>query len=238
MQIYLFDHQGVYRGQQEARLSPARLQNPDGSPNYLLPANATTVQPPLTAEGQVAVFDGQAWRVESDRRGQVAYAITDGNPSVIQTVGAMPEGLTLTPPPGRRYAWDVATGSWLPDMAAIRADADAVIDAQADARLAPYISLTPGRAMTYLAKEAQARQYLAADNPDPAAYPLIAGEVGITADTAQAVAETILAMAQAWHVMGAAVEAVRLAAKKAVRTAANPEAVQVVLGGLAWPQAE
>ncbi|OLN24852.1 putative tail fiber assembly protein [Desulfovibrio sp. DV] len=233
---YLYDAQGVFLGQCEARLSPARPQNPDGSPNYLQPANTTDAMPPLVGNGQVPVFDGEAWRVVEDHRGQVAYATADGQPMTILAVGPLPEGATLTPPPSRRHTWDAATASWQPDMAAIQADAEAAIDAQADALLAPYISLTPGRAMTYLAKEAQARQFLAAENPDPADYPLIAGEVGITADTAKAVAETILDMAQAWHSMGAAIEAVRLTAKKQVRQAQTPEAVQAVLNAIVWPK--
>ncbi|HML55375.1 MAG TPA: hypothetical protein PKC79_14875 [Solidesulfovibrio magneticus] len=234
--FYLYDAQGVFLGQGEARLSPARPHNPDGSPNYLQPANATDLPPPLVGNGQVPVFDGEAWRVEEDHRGQVAYATADGRPLAILAVGALPEGATLTPPPSRRHTWDAVTAAWQPDMAAIQTDAEAVIDAQADALLAPYISLTPGRAMTYLAKEGQARQFLEAAAPEPADYPLIAGEVGITADTAKAVAETILAMAKAWHVMGGAIEAVRLAAKKQVRQAPTPEAVQAVLAGIAWPE--
>ena len=238
MNLYLYDSQGVLLGETEARVSPARPQNPDGSPNYLFPANCTATQPPVTAAGQVAVFDGQAWRVEEDHQGRTAYATADGRATVLQAVGPLPEGITLTPFPGRHYAWDAATASWQPDMAAIRAVAENAIDAQADALLTPYMSLTPGRAMTYLAKEAQATAYLAKENPDPAAYPLITGEVGITADTPQAVAETILAKSQAWHAVGAAIEAVRLAAKKKVREAATPEAVQAVCDAIVWPALE
>lgn len=237
MQLYLYDSQGAYIGRQEARRSPARPQNPDGSPNYLWPANATDVPPPLVGEGQIPVFDGEAWRVEEDHRGQVAYATADGQPRPILAIGPLPEGATLVPPPSRRHAWDAATASWQPDMAAIQADAEAAIDAQADALLAPYMTLTPGRAMTYLAKEAQARQFLAAVEPDPADYPLIAGEVGITADTARAVAETILAMSQSWHALGAVIESVRLTAKKRVRQAQTPEAVQAELAAVVWPKA-
>jgi len=182
------------------------------------------------------VFDGQAWRVVEDHRGKIAYAITTRQPVAIQTVGPVPEGYTLTPPPSRFHTWDGA--AWLPDMPAIRASAEAVIDAQADALLAPYMTLTPGRAMTYMAKEAQARQFLEAASPDPADYPLIAGEVGITGDTPQAVAETILAMSRAWHSMGAAIESVRLAAKRDAREAQTPEAVQAVLDAITWPGAQ
>ena len=235
MILYCYDASGVYTGPISPRLSPARPLI-DGQPNYLRPANATDVVPPTLAEGQAAVFDGQTWRVVEDHRGAVVYDTATRQAATVRSLGPLPEGYTATPPPSARHTWDGA--SWQPDMAAIRADAEAVIDAQADAQLAPYISLTPGRAMTYQAKEAQASAYLAATDPDPAAYPLIAGEVGITADTPRAVAETILAMSRSWHAMGAAIEAVRLAAKKRVREAQTPEAVQAVCDALAWPVLE
>ncbi len=234
MILYCYDDAGLYTGPVSPRLSPARPMI-DGQPNYLCPANTTDVPPPGLAEGQAAVFDGQAWRVVEDHRGAVVYDTATKRAATVRAVGPIPEGHTLSAPPGRLYSWDGA--AWRPDMAAIRAEAEAAIDAQADACLAPYLSLTPGRAMTYQAKQAQAAAFLAAENPDPAAYPLLTGEVGITADTPQAVAETILAASRAWQALGAAIEAVRLAAKKQVRAAVSPEAVQAVLGGLTWPKA-
>jgi len=230
--LYCYDDSGLFTGPISPPLSPARPFI-DGQPNYLRPANVTDLAPPALAEGQAAVFDGQAWRVVEDHRGKIAYAITTRQPVAIQTVGPVPEGYTLTPPPSRFHTWDGA--AWQPDMAQVRASAEAVIDAQADALLAPYMTLTPGRAMTYMAKESQARQFLEAVSPDPADYPLINGEVGITGDTPQAVAETILAMSRAWHSMGAAIESVRLAAKKNTREAQTPEAVQAVLDAVTWP---
>ena len=232
MILYCYDDSGLFTGPISPPLSPARPFI-DGQPNYLRPANVTDLAPPALAEGQAAVFDGQAWRVVEDHRGKIAYAITTRQPVAIQTVGPVPEGYTLTPPPSRFHTWDGA--AWQPDMAQVRASAEAVIDAQADALLAPYMTLTPGRAMTYMAKESQARQFLEAVSPDPADYPLINGEVGITGDTPQAVAETILAMSRAWHSMGAAIESVRLAAKKNTREAQTPEAVQAVLDAVTWP---
>lgn len=238
MKLHLYDAQGVFLGSQEARLSPARPQNPDGSPNYLFPANTTAMQPPVLLAGQAAVWDGQAWRVAEDHRGATVYATASGQAQVLQAVGPVPEGYTLTPPSSRYDAWDAASASWQPDMVRVQAQAEAFIDSQADALLAPYMTLTPGRAMTYLAKEAQATAFLAAENPDPAAYPLIAGEVGITADTPKAVAETILAMSRAWHAMGAAIESVRLTAKKKTREATTAGEVQAVLDAIAWPTPE
>lgn len=233
MILYCFDANGLYTGPVSPRLSPARPMI-DGQPNYLRPEGTTDVPPPVLAEGQAAVFDGQAWQVVADYRGAVLYDTATKQAFTVRTVGPIPQGYTQAPPPGRHYIWDGT--AWQPDMTAIRAEAEAAIDAQADAQLAPFISLTPGRAMTYQAKQAQAEAFLAATDPDPADYPLIAGEVGITAETAQGVAEVVLAMSRSWHAMGAAIESVRLAAKKQVREAAKPEAVQAVLDGLAWPE--
>ncbi|MBI4804472.1 MAG: hypothetical protein HY795_04470 [Desulfovibrio sp.] len=236
MKLYIYDEQGAHLGEVEARLSPARPQNLDGSPNYLYPANSTELPPPLVGTGQVPMFDGEAWRVEEDHRGQIAFNTATLQPVWIQNVGPVPEGYTLITPPSLLHVWDGS--AWQPNMDAIRSSAEATIDAQADALLAPYMTLTPGRAMTYMAKEAQATAFLAATNPNPADYPLIAGEVGITADTPKAVAETILSMSRAWHAMGALIETVRLTAKKRVREAQTPDAVQVILDGITWPKAE
>ena len=233
MLLYTYDNDGVLIGTKEARLSPARIHNDDGSPNWLIPAMSTELAPPMTAPGQVAVFDGENWRVEKDHRGQLAFVTATRQPTPVTALGPIPEGCTLLPPPGVHYTWDGA--AWQPDMGAIRAAAEAAIDAQADAQLEPYMTLSPGRAMTYMAKEAQAREFLAVAEPDLADFPLIAGEVGITAETAQGVAETILTMSRAWHSVGAAIESARLGAKAAVRKAATPEAVQDVFSGLAWP---
>jgi len=231
--LYCYDDSGLFTGPISPPLSPARPMI-GGQPNYLRPAGTTDVPPPALAEGQAAVFDGQTWRVTEDHRGKIAYATNTRQAVAIRTVGPVPEGYTLIQPPSRFHVWDGA--SWQPDMDQLRAHAEAAIDAAADAQLSPFISLTPGRAMTYQAKQAQAEAFLAATEPDPADYPLIAGEVGITADTAHGVAEVVLAMSRNWHAMGAAIEAVRLAAKKQAREALTPEAVREVLDGLVWPE--
>ncbi len=99
-----------------------------------------------------------------------------------------------------------------------------------------------GQEMTYLAKEAEAREYLracAADQtPQPADYPLIAGEVGVTAATLKAVAEAIIAKATAWRQLGARVENARLAAKQRIRAAASPAGIEAAEAATVWPPEE
>lgn len=108
------------------------------------------------------------------------------------------------------------------------------IDAEAEAVRAQYITPGSGQAMVYGAKQAEARAYQAAGEPaDLADYPLIAAEVGTTAPTAAEIAALWLAMEAQWVQAAAAIEALRLSAKAAVREAApeDREAAAVV----AWP---
>ncbi len=126
-----------------------------------------------------------------------------------------------------------------PPLAEVQAAALAAIDRQAEALRQELI--TPGEAQmaTYQRKEAQARAWLAAqaagESPDINAieYCLIAAEVGITGADADEVAQVIVATADVWWRFGAAIEAVRLAAKRDVRQAVD--AAAAVVDGLDWP---
>ncbi len=99
-----------------------------------------------------------------------------------------------------------------------------------------------GQEMTYLAKEAEARACLRAfgadQTPRAADYPLLSKEVGITAATLAAVAQLVATRADAWRVLAGQIEAVRLAAKKQIRTAPSKAAVETIMTSLAWPAAE
>lgn len=55
MKIYNYDKNGIYTGESVADESPLEAGI------YLIPANATTIKPPTTADNEVAVFDGQLW---------------------------------------------------------------------------------------------------------------------------------------------------------------------------------
>lgn len=131
-------------------------------------------------------------------------------------------------------------------LAGEKAAATARIDARAESLCNQVI--TPGSAQMarYQRKEGQARDYLAAlaagTLPEDAtsradAYPAVYGEVGITAETPEAVAATIVAIAAAWWSYGDAIEAARLAGKRAVEAAGTPEAVAAAEAAVAWPAA-
>ena len=74
---------------------------------WLIPANATSIEPPSTNDGEVAIFDGTSWSVVEDKRG-VYYSILtqevleNYNPletppdSTRETPPEIPEGKILT----------------------------------------------------------------------------------------------------------------------------------------------
>ena len=103
-----------------------------------------------------------------------------------------------------------------------RADLAAAV---AEARAA-YITTLPGQQMIYLAKEAEARAYIADPAPDLANYPLLSAEVGITAPDAWQLAQIWLAMADLWCNAAAQIEAWRLGAAAAIDAARSVAAVQ------------
>ena len=108
------------------------------------------------------------------------------------------------------------------------------IDEAAEAARLRYITGGSGQAMTYQQKAAEAAAALAATDPDPADYPLIVAEIGITAPTLLEVATVIDGAYQQWRVVGAAIEALRLGGKAAVAAAMTVEDVQVA-ADITWP---
>lgn len=110
----------------------------------------------------------------------------------------------------------------------------AEIDAAAERERLRYITPGAGQAMTYQAKVEEARALaMETEDPDPAHYPLLSAEIGITAPSLAEVASVVVAAYQQWQMIGAAIEAARLGAKRAVdlaETLADLDAIEVT-----WP---
>jgi hypothetical protein len=108
------------------------------------------------------------------------------------------------------------------DLGPLRLAAKARVDREAEeARL---MLVTPGaaQAMVYLAKQTEARRFVA----DATVGPLMTAEIGLTAPDADALAALWLAMEQAWLEAAAAVEVKRFTAKAAIDAATHPAAVE------------
>lgn len=97
------------------------------------------------------------------------------------------------------------------------------IDAEAEATRLNFITAGSGQAMTYQQKSQEAAAVLADQEPTAEKYPLLAAEIGITAETLEEVAQIVDAAYQAWRVVGGRIEGLRLGAKAAVTAALTVE---------------
>lgn len=122
-----------------------------------------------------------------------------------------------------------------PDLDELKGLLKSAIDAQAEIERLRYITPGAGQAMTYAQKAEEARLCLAANNPDAADYPLLAAEIDITANTLVGVAQIVAAANAQWLQIGAAIEAARLATKKAISEAETLEVAQVAASSVMWP---
>lgn len=91
-------------------------ESPREPGKFLIPANATTVVPPVPPAGKARVWNGEEWGYRDDNRGKTMYSVTDSRQTstMSNVLGAnVPEGWTLTPPPdAEKYTF--VGGEWLP----------------------------------------------------------------------------------------------------------------------------
>lgn len=101
--------------------------------------------------------------------------------------------------------------------ASARANVNGVIS---DLRLL-FITDLPGQSMIYKEKEDEAVRYKAAVMPNVSDYPWIEKEVGITAGTAEGVADVFIALAEAWRTVGSSLEQIRVRANTSIAAATS-----------------
>ena len=89
--------------------------------------------------------------------------------------------------------------------------------------------------MVYLEKAEEARAYQAATNPIAADYPFLKAEADALAMDIAGFAAIVLQNRDAWTVAAADIEAIRAAAKAAVRAAPDQSAIDTILNSLNWP---
>ena len=111
---------------------------------------------------------------------------------------------------------ETATSDGL-ERARIAARAD--LAAWIDTARRQLITVLPGQDMIYLAKEAEARRWLADPAPNPAEYPLLSAEVRITAPDGHSLSQLWLNMSALWISAAAQLEALRLSTSAAIEAA-------------------
>ncbi|WGG58173.1 hypothetical protein [Brucella intermedia] len=117
----------------------------------------------------------------------------------------------------------------------IKAELKSGVDIAAETERLKYITPGAGQAMTYQQKVDEARAFKAASNPQTSDYLILSSEVGITAETLSEVADVVLAAFAQWQQIGAAIEAVRLGAKRDIDAAADEAAARSIVDAIEWP---
>jgi len=105
-------------------------------------------------------------------------------------------------------------------LSTLQSEAADRIDALSGKTRLKYVTVSPGQEMTYTAKLADAKAYIAAAYPvDATPYTWIATEATMTGATPTQVADLIVYTAGLWGAVGATIEGSRQAAKMAVNAA-------------------
>lgn len=80
-----------------------------------MPGNSTDIEPEQELEGYVLIFNGDKWEQREDHRGMTAYAISDRKASIVDYIGDIREGFTLSIPSTQFDKWD--GNKWVTDTA-------------------------------------------------------------------------------------------------------------------------
>lgn len=115
--IYEYDHNGEYL---ESDKPVYARESPLEPGVFLIPANATAVAPPEAVAGKARIFDGAAWTLAEDHRGETVWRKADALAVTVDWIGAVGEGYTALEPCAYP-AWDAEAGAWSADDAAVAA---------------------------------------------------------------------------------------------------------------------
>jgi hypothetical protein len=126
------------------------------------------------------------------------------------------------------------------ELARIKAEATAHVDATAETARLLWLTPGSGQSLVYSQKREEAQAFLAAYPTPPATeppasdWPLLEHEVGPELPSLFAVATAILAVADEWTAAAGEIERLRLGAKRAIATATTP-ADAWALAAITWP---
>ena len=121
------------------------------------------------------------------------------------------------------------------DIMVIKTALRQAVDALAETEHLKYITPDHGQAMTYQQKVAETQAFNVTTSPQAADYPLLSSEVGITTPTLGEVVDIVLAAYAQWQQIGAAIEGIRLRAKRDIDAAENEAAARAVMDAIVWP---
>ena len=97
MQIYNYNDNGIYTGPSNAKPDPLVMGG------WLIPRNATTIQPPVTGVNESARFSNGSWVTLIDFRGHSVWRKSNATHFVVTDFGPIPVDYTLLDPTGTEY---------------------------------------------------------------------------------------------------------------------------------------
>jgi len=122
-----------------------------------------------------------------------------------------------------------------PTLEELKVQLRSALDTAAEFERLKYITPGAGQAMTYQAKAAEAKAFVASEDPQPSDFPMLSAEVGITADSLAEVAQIVVAAYAQWQMIGAEIESARLGGKAAIASAEDADAAQAAYDAVIWP---
>lgn len=125
------------------------------------------------------------------------------------------------------------------ELAAVTAEEEAAIDADAVAAKQKYASPLLLQGGTYRDKYDDAKAYLSANpatrDADPAVFPYVLAEAAARGVSGEQVAQDIVAQGDFWRRINGRIEAIRVTKKAEVRAASTVEAKRAVRATIQWP---
>jgi len=108
--IYIFNSQT-----RELIGSAVADESPLEPGKYLMPTDATNIEPPEFGKKEIAVFVNNVWQVKPDWRGVQLFKTADGALTSITEIGVAPSDIDATeiPQPDETYSW--GKGKWVID---------------------------------------------------------------------------------------------------------------------------
>ena len=143
------------------------------------------------------------------------------------------------PRPSAAHVFDFTSESWIElrtaadltaEIATSRVVAISTVNTVAEAVRSRFVTPGSGQAMVYMEKQAEARAWFAAGEPeDLTEFPWLQAEIGITAPSSYELAQLWLNLSTIWAQIGSQLEAIRLTAIKDIEEQITEAGVQHVI---------
>lgn len=121
------------------------------------------------------------------------------------------------------------------DLAAEKLAAQTEIDAQAETCRNQVVTPGSGQAMTYIRKAEAARRYIAGESLDAPSLKRITDEADRLGVSDLEAAQSLVGIAEAWELLDAEIDNIRLTAKQQIENAGSKTAINAILAAIIWP---